>query len=307
MRSPNPLRRGFTLVELIVVIAIMLFVVSLAIMFLPSATSEAREANAAVAVHSWLNLARQRALRDQAPRGLRLWIDDPSTMQVTRAEFLEQPDDYTGEQLQAPPPSSTDMTKVQINGDSIFNGQPGNAAAWLVQPKDYLEICRSGLMHQITNISVFTDNSTIPATTKAWLTLANPLPFAVTTTNYRILRSWRPIGDEALTLPDNIVIDLKTNQTYKNGSVYYNPLPNGVGPAPLDIVFTPSGTVITPGVTTDTINLWVRAIDPMNPNDFYAGNPTIVAVFVRTGLVGAFAPDAAGHNNASQNPYTLVH
>lgn len=306
--TSSPSRPGFTLVELIVVMAIIVFVASLAVLFLPSATSEAREANAAMAVQNWLNLARQRALRDQAPRGLRLWIDDPQTFWVTRAEFIEQPDDYTGEKLTTLVPNGANppYTQVKINGGSLFNGQTTTPAAWLVQPGDYLEITRSGLMHRITGIDVIADNAS-PPNYSAVLTLNTGLQFAINTTNYRILRTPRPLGDEALTLPQDCVIDLSTNKTYQNSSgVKYNPLPPLTGTA-LDLLFAPSGALMNTSVTTDTINLWVRALDPVTPNDVYAGNPSIVALFVRTGFVGAYAPSPAARTDPTKNPYTLIH
>src|SRR5260370_1288946 len=53
-------------------------------------------------LQGWLDIAKQRALRDQAPRGLRLYVSsDPNLLAqvgniVTEAQYIDQPDDFTG-------------------------------------------------------------------------------------------------------------------------------------------------------------------------------------------------------------------
>jgi hypothetical protein len=104
------------------------------------------------------------------------------------------------------------------------------------------------------------------------------------------------------------LIDLGTNTGFPTQNPL--PLPNAAAiadngtPNYMDILFSPSGAVISPGVTTSTINLWVRSPADDQPTNVFRGDPTIVAVFVRTGLVGAFPPD---QNTANATyPYTYV-
>ena len=73
-------------------------------------------------------------------------------------------------------------------------------------------------------------------------------------------------------------------------------LPQGAAGASVDVLFSPSGAVITPSLTQDKVLLWVRQPDTQspnqggNPNNVFSGTPTIIAVFAQTGLVGAYPP-----------------
>src|SRR5262245_4676704 len=73
----QPVRNAFTLVELLVAMTIIAILATIAIAFFPNAASAARESRAAQITQSTLLIAKQRALRDQAPRGVRLWIKQP--------------------------------------------------------------------------------------------------------------------------------------------------------------------------------------------------------------------------------------
>src|SRR5947208_238931 len=95
-------RAGFTLVELLVVIAIIAFLAALIIAFFPSINAQTAEANGAVNLQGWLNIARQKAIRNQNPYGLRLWVNvDPTVprtlamLQVIECQYIEQPEDFT--------------------------------------------------------------------------------------------------------------------------------------------------------------------------------------------------------------------
>src|SRR5438132_1250619 len=78
-------RTGFTLVELLVVMSLIAVLATMAIVFFPNAATANREANAAQQLQGMLNIAKQRALRDQAPRGLRLWIKQPADQYFVNA------------------------------------------------------------------------------------------------------------------------------------------------------------------------------------------------------------------------------
>jgi prepilin-type N-terminal cleavage/methylation domain-containing protein len=286
-------RGGFTLIELLVVIFLIAVLAALTMAFLPNAVSSAREARAAVQLQGWLNVAKMRALRDQAPRGLRLWQSaDPNQVnQVVECQYLEQPDDFSGGTIK----SATNNTVI-FAGVDLLNGDTSGTdkKSWSVQPGDYLEVMGTGLMHYIDTV------------TTNVVTIKPPLPNPLgVTANYRIARSPRAVGDETLKMPDGTVIDLATNAQFPP---YLNPLPyvyepgNAV-PTSVDILFGPSGAVISRGVATANIHLWVRApdLDPAKAADPYRGDPTIISVYVRTGLVDAYPPA-----RPPDSPYLLV-
>ncbi len=395
MRAHRSTPRGFTLVELLVVMSLMAVLAGMTIAFLPNATSSAREARAASLLQSWLNVAKQRALRDRAPRGVRLHYGDVTVgannvvpYAVINGQYLEQPDDFTGGTVHSPPnlpissvtwvsasPTTTTVTVtttvphsfyvgegVSISGGvwsnanvsatpagspSEFNGaqtitavpnfttftftdnshapvfdptlttpsangvvrplqrvefssgidlmngyppaiagdpSPAETVYWSVQPGDYIEIFGTGLMSRITHVDYAPG---MPLQIK--ITPALRFPISTPTPNYRILRAPRAVGDETLKLPDETLIDLGTNATFGN----LLPLAPGpvAGTGYVDILFSPSGSVISRGIASSTINLWVRSPSPNAPTDLYKGDPSIVSVFVRTGFVGAFNPD----------------
>src|SRR5262245_2135502 len=93
-------RPGFTLVELIVVISIVILLATLAVVFLPSFADTQRAGQGAEQLQKWLLIAKQRALRDQVPTGVRLIVSpvdarkNPSLVAVRDVEFIQQPDAF---------------------------------------------------------------------------------------------------------------------------------------------------------------------------------------------------------------------
>jgi prepilin-type N-terminal cleavage/methylation domain-containing protein len=287
MKTCKQARSGYTLIELLVVISLIAVLAGLTMAFLPNAVSSAREARAPVQFQTRLNVANQRALRDQAPRGLRLWQSTDNPAYVVECQYVEQPDDFAAGAII----SGTTADIVKFSAD-LSNGNT-DPKYWSVQPGDYLEVMGTGLMHQIVPVD--------PKTVQ----VKPPLPHKVVTAtaNYRIARSPRAVGDETLKMPDGTVIDLQTNGDFGNPLPPLDPnLISGTGF--VDILFAPSGAVISRGVATANIHLWVRAPDPdpIKAGDFYRGDPTIVSVFVRTGLVEAFSPAPL----SAGSPYQLV-
>src|SRR2546429_698108 len=97
-RRPRP-RGGFTLVELLVAIGLLLVLMTLAILIIPSINNAQQATQAGTQLQQWLEIAKQSAMRDRAPRGIRLLPGKgtSATVQVTDLEFLEQPPDlYLG-------------------------------------------------------------------------------------------------------------------------------------------------------------------------------------------------------------------
>jgi type II secretory pathway pseudopilin PulG len=287
---------------MLVVIALIGILAAMTVAFMPNAFNSEREARAATLLQGWLNIAKQRALRDQAPRGLRIWFTNTTigtnalSNVVLQCQYIEQPDDFCSGQIHTA--SATQLSTIvftPVQGGPVvdlLNGFPHTAADepfWSVQNGDYLEVFGTGLMHTIT------------VNSSTQVTIAPPLPFAITTATpyYRILRGPRATGNDMLTFPDQTVLDANTNATFNN------PLPAPIsansGGGYADILFSPSGAVITRNLTTSTVNLWVRSpSDTAAKDSVFFGSPTIVAVHVQTGVVGAYPP---GPQN---NPYANI-
>lgn len=301
-------RTAFTLIELLVVMALMVVLATLVIAFFPSAATSARESRAGSNLQGWLNIAKQRALRDQAPRGLRLWIAqaapnnqigpitfDPVANPIAiECQYIEQPDDYSGPRIA----SGINTAEIVFDpGTDLYNGY-SNALTdekyWTVQRGDRLEVLGTGLVHIVTAVpNMMTINISPP--------LAYPIPTGARTSNYRIIRRPRVVGDETLKLPHGTMIDLKVSGNVPYVFELNSATPPMPVPVAVDILFAPSGEVISPGLAADKIHLWVRAPSNDAATDTpYRGDPTLISIFVRTGFVGAYQPAQSG------NPYALV-
>lgn len=360
-------RIGFTLVELLVAIAIIVFLGAIVIAFLPSLNSQTNEANAAVSLQGYLSIARQKAIRNQSPYGVRVWVNstnvapasnnqilpqtvinvastagflpeggtltiflNPTTVtyvtytgttgtqfvgcaggvgtlgtgqqivQSTEASYIEQPDDFTGGTLYT---DSDGAMYVYILGVDVTGGF-GATSLYPVQSGDYLEVFGNGLMHSIAFPSVANPNpiqyDSVSNTSKVFLNTPipyridlgayQPAPPAPYAQNYRILRAPRAVSDDKLSMPSEIIIDLGTNVVFGNT---LPPLTEG-GTA-LDILFSPSGSLLTQGVTTNYLALWVRLPEQGDPtnnsaSNVFAGSPTLIVVYRDTGFVAAYPP-----------------
>jgi prepilin-type N-terminal cleavage/methylation domain-containing protein len=277
-------RAGFTLIELLIVITIILVLGGLAILFVPSALDAQRAAQGGTRMQQWLMIAKQRALLDRAPRGVRLLPDPNNPQLITSVQYVEQPDDFFGgEVMQKYAGAVPQLDRLVFQGVDLTGGFAPDVSLFPVQPGDYVELRGTGLVHRVKAV-----------TNGAELELVSPLPVEITswTPNYRIIRAPRVQGEETQPMPVNVAADLGMNLKY--GA----PLPPPNADGTIDILFSPSGTVLGP-VGTDRIILWVR--DHTLPSEF-EGEPTLIAVYTRSGLVAAYPVDMP----PAANPYYFV-
>src|SRR5438067_4896852 len=89
-------RRGFTLIELLVVLSIMVALFAIVAAVGPRFAERQRATRGASQVQGWFLIAKQRALRDYAPRGIRLIQPPgpPEAQYVTQLQYIEQPEPY---------------------------------------------------------------------------------------------------------------------------------------------------------------------------------------------------------------------
>src|SRR5438552_197842 len=114
-------RSGFTLVEMIVVIGIMVVLMALAVAVIPRVQERSKAARGADQLQGWLLIAKQTALRDRFPRGIRLnaIVDtDANIVHAHQLQYIEQPPDLSSQTfgaIQLPlmpptPPASGTLT-----------------------------------------------------------------------------------------------------------------------------------------------------------------------------------------------------
>lgn len=114
-------RQAFTLIEMLVVIAIILVLAALAAAFMPRVQDSTKLTNGIDQLEQWLLTAKMRAKRDGVASGIRL-IQDANSANVgmyTSCQYIQQPDPISGGSLSAtgtlPAPSSTNQAQPSSN------------------------------------------------------------------------------------------------------------------------------------------------------------------------------------------------
>jgi prepilin-type N-terminal cleavage/methylation domain-containing protein len=231
-------RRGFTLIELLVVIGIMLVLASLALFISPRVAEDQRTVRGADLISGWLLVSKQRAIRDQAPRGIRL-VPGPDSFGnnawANQMVYIERPVDYrppspaylvypAPQNLAAQAAPAPLSATVFIAGKDLTNASsPGNP---IVSPGDYLVFDTLEVppynSHCIWNLWRVqggtlialgsTDGTYYGSVNNSTQTNINPVTATSSTTGpqtFRFVRSSRPlIGEPVLQLPRDIIVDL---------------------------------------------------------------------------------------------------
>jgi prepilin-type N-terminal cleavage/methylation domain-containing protein len=322
MRATLPRRGGFTLVELLVAVTIILVLAGLALLVANSGIiGNARTSSGSDRIGGWLMQARAKAQRDGAPRGIRFIVGGDGFCR--EAQLIEVPEPYTM------PAGNWLMIQHSPGGKRAFVVGP-NAADVLanVSGGDTLSIPSAGTIHRITpagpttvagGITIGTTNYAaveIPVVIPALLPdlgaaalAADPAPGVYqptySTSTFGFIRQARPtFGEPPLLVPDTVAIDPANCQ----------PTFAGAGSS-LDVLFSPNGEVQNTGGLGRVV-LWTR-----NPEAF-AGNPAtangggdrpsyelagemrLIVVYTKTGAV-AVQPVAMpiGPGPAAHDPY----
>jgi prepilin-type N-terminal cleavage/methylation domain-containing protein len=277
----TPSRRGLTLIELLVVIGILAVLATLVVLYvIPAFSDNKNTLRGADRLITGLLIAKQRALRDQGPRGVRFILN--SSSQAVQFVYIEQPDPFTGGAVSVTFPAGNVATFTGV--DFVGPGDPADTtfSDWVVQPGDYFR--------WLGNPSNYPIIAPLTATS---LTLRDPVPvlFSPITaaTQYQIIRQTRPIsGEIAIDMPNNVVVDLTqvpaTNQ-----------IPNGffpTGAAFYEILFDPGGGVMNRSGSTPIVMV-VRdatADNPLDPN-----TTRVLAINPRTGFIAAHPVGPVGN------------
>lgn len=282
-------RRGFTLVELLVSIAIILALVGIAVLFINSGVFGNHRIKAGSdRVAGWLMQAKGRALRQNTPCGVRFYDEGGF---IRRAEPIEVPDPYT----------------MPAGNRLVIEHTPAGKRAYIVGPNagevsanvgnlDTLSIPPFGTIHLVSGIGPAPATVPGPAV-EVLLYTSSKLPDlgasagavagtpTYATTSFGFIRQARPVfGAEPLLVPEGIAID-STNSRGLGGNAIAGQL---------DIVFSPNGEVQNPGGNGRYV-LWVRnpeaGGDPRGPGaDLRTtyeqrGEMSMITVYTKTGAV----------------------
>jgi prepilin-type N-terminal cleavage/methylation domain-containing protein len=272
-------RRGFTLVEMLVVMVVIIILTTLVLALAPRFAENQKVAKGADNLQAWLLIAKSRARRDQIPTGVRLTTDTttfPGHTVVRDLQYIQQPDDYNGGQITVAPARGGGAVATGSNGADFFGGYPTDPALWPVQPFDFLEVKGGGLVHRITAVQQ----------TSLQLETAPPYPIQQPTVDYRIIRTPRVLtGENPLQMAQDIGIDLSPNPRIPRAT-----LSRGVGQKSkgvqnfADILFAPGGGLIERGAPGDSVILWVHNLTLDDP---YQGEPVLITIYSKTGFIAA--------------------
>jgi prepilin-type N-terminal cleavage/methylation domain-containing protein len=298
-------RPGFTLIEMLVVLSLVLLLATILVTLGPRLAERARAAKGAELLQEWLLVAKQRALRDKIPTGIRL-IPGTGGL-INTVQYIQQPNDLTLPGSVTVTMASATVTPQHYDYVDLLPGSTpnfigdftgiANQPFWNVQPGDYIQLADSAV-HLIggTNSAgapiatpVFYNTGTSPPDSYRlqinWAGAPTTM-LTVPDRGYKIIRSPRPIhGEEPLILPQDIAIDTSANANFGD------PLPADPYTGNIDIVFSPGGPVIGRGTSTGKITLWVK--DTTQPAT--ADNQKLIVVYTRTGFIGAHPVNLAAN------------
>jgi prepilin-type N-terminal cleavage/methylation domain-containing protein len=320
MRSRD---EGFTIVELLVVLAVMATLAAMTVFTMGPLQDRSAVNGGAAMLQTWLNTARQRAIRDKAPAGLRFLAGNSLPTQssasgsqtnayyVTRMVYLEGGTELFGSvwiNQGGNTGSATTFTLTTPLGTTANPLTPPLAANL-----DTIVI-DTGLPHMITNLPGSANVVTQITIGYSWpsaIVQAAPVPF-------RIIRGPTAIttgadSENILQMPRGSCVNFNpvtTNPLYPGGidlgnapvnsnlsnTFTYIPTAAFSNTNGIDIMFAPDGTVISPPSTTPIV-FWVCSTTAVNPTTtstvkdptgavtFTAGTPVIEAMRGNPSLV----------------------
>jgi prepilin-type N-terminal cleavage/methylation domain-containing protein len=246
-------RRGFTLLELLVALVILAVLATLVVVYLiPAFQDNKNVVRTADRVTTALLIAKQRALRDQAPRGVR-FIQDPTVplpplitqnanlngLIFQQMQYIELPDPIAGQPLGLPagsPPggqvdasltqnaTTKSVTSLSFQNVDFFGGaDTGNYSEFVVQPGDYFRT--GGANYLIGDVPSSTSLLLAGPTQKypqqRQLAVAIPQPAGTKWSGqWQIIRQTRPIpGESVVNLPQNVALDMSIVQTLTKNNI----------------------------------------------------------------------------------------
>jgi type II secretory pathway pseudopilin PulG len=298
------------LVELLVVMTIIIIIASITAAVLPSILRNGKAGQGANLIQGMLLAAKQRAIRDRMPAGVRFVIQQdtvtaPSGMRrlvSTELDYVVQPDDFvvTGDSLTisgSTTPFTAQSTTMDFGGGLGVGSANVVAEEQPVQIGDFLELAGGGLVTSI--VGVQQTGGTGPYNQ---LKINSNPSTGFPVTDYRVIRGPRRApGEDSVKLPADVAVliaDLPTtatgfgNYTYYSLNVPARKVPFGSATQAsyyYEIVFSPTGTVTGLGTSSgDKICLFVRDMTRGNLSTgipSLGGDPALVVVNIRTGAI----------------------
>jgi type II secretory pathway pseudopilin PulG len=304
-------RDAFTLIELLVVITIGITLSAMAVMVIPKFNENRIASKAADQLQGWLLISKTKALRDGAPRGIRITYD--TNKLSAQIQFVEQPPNLTPRvsnagvlstpaarvynQASGTPPVDQQQfvaiedidllstASIALNDLIVFPDDPtGNYLITKVYSKSQPGSLSSDAADLNTYISTKTNWTVVQLQTR----MNSAAYTTFSTTNYRFVRQPQPLlGETGMSLPVDTTIDL-SDADNKIGSGANTTL--GTVGGTLDILFAPSGltSVFKNGNFLANQGRIIIEVRHQDPN---VGEATLLTIYSRTGSIAAHPVD----------------
>src|SRR5438105_2599730 len=121
--ATSPRRPGFTLVEMLVVLTLILILASITVAFMPRFQEKQKTARAADQLQGWLLIAKSLAKRDRTSTGIRLQPSRANANYSSEMQYIQQPEDYVVQPgLNAGDPPN--IRRIQVVDDLSRMGMP---------------------------------------------------------------------------------------------------------------------------------------------------------------------------------------
>ena len=272
-KSEIPLsRRGFTLVEMLIVIGIMLLLVAAAATIMPAAAESRRIREAGRGLNVYLGSARNRAMETGRPCGV-IFHCIPGTLSAINLDQCEVPPQYAGQNTNST--ASVTLSGAGTVSLTFSDGAFSSTSGVPVYPGDLIQLNGQGVFYTVAgsasnNVDSTTGRLSNVGSASAPLiatfdtTQGQIVPWTTTPTTlpYCIFRSPMKSGATPLQLPSGAVVDLRDSGVGSNyiGATYATM-------TTFTVLFSPTGAVdrvyydTTQATVTDPIYLMVGKRD----------------------------------------------
>lgn len=274
----GPFRHGFTLIELLVVLLIFSILTGIALPLAKSLISDEKVTRTSQNIESFLNVARNRAIAEGRPHGVRierLGVEGSLRSMSTQLRFLKGVPAYSGDSADATAlvsasTSSSGIDTLEFNvADSpllylsfqmLLSTDPAENARSPIQYGDLIEL-PGGFLAPIERNGISGDTSSIfvrllprndvlhPVTGLPTGTfrfpdvLRNPIPGSANQVKYQIHRRPTPSTSGVLSLPRGMVVDLNYSGIGLAGNNFAPTTSSGDVPSSVDVLFNSDGAV----------------------------------------------------------------
>ena len=297
------IRRGMTLVELLVVMSIMVTFAAITAAFYPSISSDNQIAQASNKIQNMLVGARQKARRDSNATGVRFFSND--TLSANQMMLIQKPVDLTGYNLAA---VNVNIGFIPPNIVSFSDNSNNPWPVWFATGED-LVMANDILVEPVTNNSTRI-TSKGPSANQMFINSTFCTPTFSTPLNYKIIRQARIVpGEEAIPMPDGYEILLYV--TNLNGikclcfsGPNFNPsvIPTE---SSIDVCFEKTGAVYQIDFAAN-VYIWVHKTGSTK----YSEDDAIIGIQRNNGKVAVFPVGLVDFNNAGNtnlhNPFMFA-